>query len=423
MGQGKTMFMLGPAGTWEFATHKTPVVLRLDLVLNNEYSGGKSLSQILGPIYELYDSDQARLILYGFLAYKIMLLLLMGAIVGLIHSNGGKFWRRNTFWSVVDSILAVFLLIALTGLVTLATIDNSPKVSATGYASEVSPLEFMGIANRLGGDFKIPNGYVQNQLRGMEMVRRHRNGDVLFRDTFYVLLMSDIHGNRRGLEIVEDHFLADNPELFSAVILAGDVVHWGTAEEVLWTFKNWPVTDIPVFFVGGNHEDSGSMRQLQKLGFIHLRKAQLSGLVLLGQDDPLAYSFAMESNESVLEERSLQLAQAYNQSEPKPSLIVVHDIDQAKDVIEQAKNNGRQTVVVYGHFHELKTEQDGLNVLVQAGTAGASGFEAIGRDPGELYTFQILEYTRSPEPKLVGVYSYSYDDGNDSFYFTRTPID
>jgi predicted phosphodiesterase len=259
----------------------------------------------------------------------------------------------------------------------------------------------------------------------MELVKRQRNNSQLSQSVFYVLLMSDIHNNRAGLQIAQQQLLSSNPRLISAVLLAGDMVHLGSAEEAASVFKDWPRAKIPVFFVGGNHEGSGAMRELEKFGFIHLTTRSLGelGLVLAGQDEPLADSFAMASDDSALAESSLELLEYYQAADPKPSLVLVHDIQQAEALIEEARKQQKQLVVAYGHHHELKVEQSDTVVTVQAGTAGASGFEAIGRNPDMLYSYQILEFTKQDVPKLVGVYSYIYDDNNDAFNFSRTPID
>ena len=63
--------------------------------------------------------------------------------------------------------------------------------------------------------------------------------------------------------------------------------------------------------------------------------------------------------------------------------------------------------------------RSGSAVLVDAGTAGASGYEAIGSaspaPPAEpaarsraAYTFQLIDFSRTKAPSLVGVTTLSY---------------
>ena len=427
VGKGKTMFMLGPAGTWEFETQKTPIVLRVDLVLNNDYSGNREFWEIFKPIYDLYKSDTASRVLYEFVTYKVLLLLLLGSLVGFIHSNGGKHWKRNMAWNVFDGVLMMALVVTVVGMTTEATIDRSPKMSATGYASEASPLKLLSAAKELGGNFQIPNGYIRNQLHGVDVVSGQRayNGLSASSSVFYLMVIADLHGNRRGLEIAEEQFLSGDPQAFAAVLLPGDMVHYGTGEEAKAAFKSWPISGVPVFFDGGNHENAGAMYQLEALGYTKLtsQPVEISGLSVIGADDPLAYSFAMESNKQLLEQASEKLAEQWLACEPRPSLVMVHDLAQAEAVIEAANKEGQKLTVVYGHHHELSIETADGVVMVQGGSGGASGFEAKSREPNKPYTYQILEFEDQPEPNLVAVYSYSYNDETDAFTFTRTPID
>jgi hypothetical protein len=166
------------------------------------------------------------------------------------------------------------------------------------------------------------------------------------------------------------------------------------------------------------------MTQLEKLGYVRLSNnpTEAKGLLLLGADDPLAYTLAMDSDKQLLKEASDLLAEEWLSS-GQPPLVVVHDLAQAEAVVAEAKKGNHQVVVVYGHQHQLSIEQDRNVVLVQGGSAGASGFEAKGRDPDTPYTYQILEYANHTDPHLIGVYSFTYEDGDDSFAILHTPID
>jgi hypothetical protein len=78
--------------------------------------------------------------------------------------------------------------------------------------------------------------------------------------------------------------------------------------------------------------------------------------------------------------------------------------------------------------------EDGV-VLVDAGTAGASGYEAIGaasptsaptREPPagsrSVYTFQLIDFSRSAEPRLAAVTTVSYT-GTGRTVVTYTPFE
>ena len=56
----------------------------------------------------------------------------------------------------------------------------------------------------------------------------------------------------------------------------------------------------------------------------------------------------------------------------------MHDVRQAEDTIASAKAAGARLLVAYGNDHVAGVSSDDGVVLVDAGTAGASGYEAIG---------------------------------------------
>jgi predicted phosphodiesterase len=420
-GKGKVVFNLGPAGAWEFDTHKTPITLSVDYRLENRGSHGQELWQIFQPIYDLQKSKEGKRILVEFVVLKLTLLLLMGVVAGLI-SNGGK-----KHLGMLDGLVAAILVVAIMSGLTLATIDKSPRIKATGYASEAPPAKFLDLTKKLGGNFRIPDWYIRDQMRGMEIVakQRARTGSRDFsEEVFHVLVLADLHDNRRGLEIAKELFINNEQLNLTAILLVGDMVHFGSSAEAKAVFTNWPKAKVPVYFVGGNHEDTGAMTQLEKLGYVRLSNnpTEAKGLLLLCADDPLAYTLAMDSDKQLLKEASDLLAEEWLSS-GQPPLVVVHDLAQAEAVVAEAKKGNHQVVVVYGHQHQLSIEQDRNVVLVQGGSAGASGFEAKGRDPDTPYTYQILEYANHTDPHLIGVYSFTYEDGDDSFAILHTPID
>ncbi len=62
-------------------------------------------------------------------------------------------------------------------------------------------------------------------------------------------------------------------------------------------------------------------------------------------------------------------------------MLLVHDVRQAADTIASAQAEGAPLVVAYGNDHVAGVNDDDGVVQVDAGTAGASGYEAIGARP------------------------------------------
>ena len=215
---------------------------------------------------------------------------------------------------------------------------------------------------------------------------------------------------------------------FSAILLTGDIADFGQAFEAdlfAGFAKRMRQADMPVFYVNGNHESFRAMSEFEKLGFKSLNKqvATVDGLKLIGVDDPQSVSDNMASDEAMLKTDSETTAAMWSAfGSDVPQVLAVHDLAQAEDVIKLAKASKQNLTVVYGHNHKTSAETDGTVNLVGCGTAGASGFRAVGDDSSSQYTYQILEFSQSSSPALVAVTTLEYRGLNESFTFTYLPV-
>jgi hypothetical protein len=102
-------------------------------------------------------------------------------------------------------------------------------------------------------------------------------------------------------------------------------------------------------------------------------------------------------------------------------VVFVHDLRQAEDLPASAGDLGAPLLIAYGNDHVAGVSADDGVVLVDAGTAGASGYEAIGaaepqsaasREPSaasrDVYTFQLIDFSRADPSLLVAVTTVSY---------------
>ena len=112
----------------------------------------------------------------------------------------------------------------------------------------------------------------------------------------------------------------------------------------------------------------------------------------------------------------------------------MHDVRQAQDTIASARAAGASLLVAYGNDHVAGVSSDDGVVLVDAGTAGASGYEAIGaaspatsailEPPAgsrDVYTFQLIDFSRADPRQLVAVTTVSYAGGGRTVV-TYTPF-
>jgi hypothetical protein len=133
----------------------------------------------------------------------------------------------------------------------------------------------------------------------------------------------------------------------------------------------------------------------------------------------------------------VRLAALWRLEQPRADVLLVHDGRQAADMIAAAGDAGAQLVVAYGNDHVAGVRADGGVVQVDAGTAGASGYEAIGTASAspadgspeveppalsrDVYTFQLIDFARSDPRRLVAVTTVSYVPGGRTVV-TYTPF-
>jgi len=427
-GRGKVELNLGPAGVAEFYTHKTPVGIKMNLVLGKDPTNNQTPEEMIKSITREFEPDAIREFTW-FMATRIILLILLGMLIGVLISNGGGSWGKRMAWNAFDFGVIVIVATIIFSQVTYSTLDRSPKVKYTGYAAKYMPV-ILDIIRQPSGGFKIAAGSLDNSIGGMQTANRQAKRPRLAyeqNELTRILAISDVHDNFYGIALAESILDGDFGQ-FSAVLLTGDIADFGQAFEAD-LFKGFAnrmrKAQIPVLYVNGNHESVRAMTEFEKLGFKSLNQqtAQVNGLELFGADDPQSISDNMASDEAVLEANSKSIAVMWSEfGSDTPQVMAVHDLAQAEAVIELAKQSKQELTVVFGHNHKTSAETDGTVNLIGCGTAGASGFRAVGDDSDSQYSYQILEFSQSSDPALVAVTTLEYKGLNESFTFTYRPV-
>jgi len=414
---------LGPAGMVSFKAYKTPVNLRMDLVLNKDLINGQSLA-------DAWDSGVATFkpnaisAFYDFLFWRFFWLVLIGAAVGIEVTNGGKKWlmrlaRNVVIWAGIFALVAIVF-----AGVAYKTLDRTPEAKYTGPIAQFPKV--VNLIKKIGSDYKVGKNVLQNVIDGLTYVTYQIDNqpyaDISDPRT-RILIVSDVHDNLLGMKLAKDLLESKDPERFDAAILAGDITNFGTSVEAR-AFANQITSQIPIYMIGGNHEDSPAMATFQRMGYEILEGVpiHIGSLSVLGYSDPLASSYLIDSNEIMLEEYSRDMASWWNNYVSRPHVLVVHDIRQAEGIIEQAKKDQSDLTVVFGHDHLTSITQEGTVNLIGCGTAGASGFDEIGRNPDSPYSFQILDFSQGPNPKLLMVTTLSYEGQSGKLTAIYTPI-
>ncbi len=417
---GQLVLPLGPAGELSLRTHRTPVDVvmgyqlpaQTDAVI--EGSSASELPRLRGG---------ARAAFSRYLLGRVPWLLVAGVAAGMLVAGAAT--RRRLLWGAAGGAAAALLLGGAFALATYATLDRSPSVRYAGLASRVPEVLPLLRALSAGGDQSDRLSRLQNYLDGLEAVatdlttepRRPARADVV-----RLLLASDIHDNIFGARAAA-RLAAGGGEPVDAVLLAGDLTDRGTAEEAELFVRVFGAQDAPVLFVGGNHEDAPAMRAFRRAGFRELSytTATISGVTILGASDPVAAEPGVDSDEERLAAAAARLEDVWRLSLPPPRVVLVHDLRQAEGLPASARDQGAPLLIAYGNDHVAGvTTRDGV-VLVDAGTAGASGYEAIGAtepppaaspEPSaagrDVYTYQLIDFARAEPDRLVAVTTVSY---------------
>ena len=371
-----------------------------------------------------------------YLLSRIPWLLLLGAAAGVLV--GGVVSRRRLVWGATGGAAAAVLVGVAIALATYATIDRSPSVRYEGLAARVPELLPLISALSGGGDQSDRLGRLQDFIDGLEAVatelatepRRPARAEIV-----RLLLASDIHDNVFGARAAA-RLAAGGGVPVDAVLLAGDVTDRGTSEEAELVLRAFGTLDSTVVFVGGNHEDEPAMQVFARAGFLEMQDTVVSieGVTILGASDPVAHEPQVDSDEARLVAAAAQLAETWRLREPPPRVVLVHDLRQADDVVAAAKDLGAPLLLAYGNDHVAGVTTDDVVVFVDAGTAGASGYESIGgaspalragaEPPAgarDVYTFQLIDFSRDDPSKLVAVTTLSYG-GAGRTVVTYTPF-
>jgi predicted phosphodiesterase len=397
---GYTQFSLGPIGSVNFRTHAVPINLKMNLVLNRDITTGQDLPSTYKSKFSSFKYGAANAF-YVFLVLRVIAIALIGFATGMAisWSRGHWFRWRIVKWSIVCFVVPALVLIGISYL----TLDRTPKSSYTGQIAQDLSKTIPYFENIATG-YHLPVNMLQNFVNGAVILSDQMNSLDASKAAgtgTQILVASDIHDNVVGMQIVNQ--LVNTTDDFSAVILAGDITNGGYSWEAHLYDGSLNIGKKKVFFDGGNHENAGAMQAFQQMGYKLLgsQEVNIGGVTVIGQSDPTAYDSGLVATPTQLESSSESLAGDWYSYPDTPKVVVVHELAQAKEVIELAKANKRSLTVVYGHDHTASVKTEGTVTLVDCGTGGASGLDGVSR--GTVYSYQILDFSSGPNPRLTAV--------------------
>jgi predicted phosphodiesterase len=403
---GQIVMPLGPAGVLALDSHRTPVDVSVDYRLPDEVPSLNEAEQLLRGLPEFQTT--ARIAFRSFAFGKGLWLLGLGAGVGLLAVGPRR--RETILLAAGFGAVGALALGGAFALVTLATVDRTPEVRYAGLASNVPRLLplLRGLETQGAGRLDRLSEYVEGlQLVALNL-EREVEGTAAPDDVRRVLLFSDVHSNVYGMRYAS-RLARGGDQPVDLVLVAGDVTDSGAREEAELFVRLFTSAGAPVMMVGGNHEARPAMAVFAEaeIDALDWESASAAGLEVYGISDPVAFSPLVDSDEELLREQAERLAAAWPDMDP-PDVLLVHDVRQAEEAIRLAEDAGQPLVVAFGNDHVLAVDRRGSVVLVDPGTAGASGYGAVGRGEEIPYSFQLLDFSLEEQGRLVAVTSVTY---------------
>lgn len=427
---GHLIMPLGPAGELSLRTHRTPVDVIMDYRLPDQTVPVVD-GELAAQVPQLAGAREA---FVRYVVSRVPWLLLVGAAAGLLVV--GRHSLRGQIWGVAGGAAAALLLGIGLIVVSYATLDRSPSVQYAGLASRVPSMLPLVRALSGDGDQSDRLSRLQDYLDGLEAVatqltsepRRAERADVV-----RLLLVSDVHDNVFGVRAAA-RLAAGGGEPVDGVLLAGDITDRGSAQEAQLFLRVFGRRRAPMVLVGGNHEDVPALRVFRRAGFRVLDDAAttIAGVRIIGASDPMSVEPETSSDAGALALAGTRLADLWRLE--RPQVVLVHDRRQATDTMASAKDEGASVVIAYGNDHVAGVRRDDGIVEVDAGTAGASGYEAIGSAssraamgeelaPGlrDVYAYQLIDFARADPSRLTAVTTVVYVPGGRTVV-TYTPF-
>ena len=388
---GRLVMPLGPAGRVEMHAYRMP----LNVEVSYELAGQETLGDI-GRLTQDLPSVRASAVkaFVDFAISKIPWLVVLGISCGLLIVDRGPHLMRRLAVAAGIGVIGVAVVSgAVTGLA-YATLDRTPKVSYYGLARDL-PSVVTAVRNGSEalqrydldfGGFAAALETISRQLVGGASASQ---GD----DVVRLLLVTDVHINPVGSRLAA-RLARSEVEPVDAVLLGGDMTYFGTDPEARLFATTLGDPGVPVIVVGGNHESAPAMDYFAEVGWRVLDGAttDVGGVSIMGFSDPAADTAEIISSTDPMNQAAKAAAEAWSAAQPRPDVVLVHDVAQADGVIAAARSESSQLVVMHGHSHVVSLSREGSVTVVDGGTAGASSIIALGAAPNTPYTFQIVEF-------------------------------
>jgi predicted phosphodiesterase len=308
---------------------------------------------------------------------------------------------RTKWLKILAALLATVLAVGGSEFLALRTYESSALLAPTYSGALTLAPQLIGPAQTALDRIDKFRAELTRVVDGAARVYGSiQSGPLSPGDETRVLHISDIHLSPLGLAFAREVANAFDVDL---VIDTGDLTSFGTPAEALIT-SSIPKLGRPYVFVRGNHDSLSLQNEVAgepNAIVLDGQAREVEGLTIYGLGDPLFTPdkrAALDDEQSVAmvrtaEPRVLQGVEAL--AEP-PDIVAVHD-DRMAEVLA-----GRVPLVISGHFHVPSARADYGTVFLRAGSTGGAGATVFTQVGGVPLSAEILYFTRSDPPRLIG---------------------
>jgi predicted phosphodiesterase len=384
---GYTQLHLPPLGRVRARTHLPPLMLKAGLVNVNLDQLQQVLAMLKNEHFTASLRAEAFRILWIFLG-RLLLLAFAGGIAAPFF-----FGERDKRRLLAAGLAGMLMLAALLG-VSYATYQPLAFLNP----------EFEGILKAAPWMFGLlEETLFRVRSLGEQLGVIAANISVLFEQVerleplgtvdgmLKVAHISDLHNNPAGLDLVSQVIATFGVHL---VIDTGDITDFGTQIEAEIAS---PIEDfgIPYVFIPGNHDSpevTERLGQLENVTVIEEGIVTVRGLRIAGIADPSSRDTGMVvAPDPVLDDYGERLRRLVQEAEMKPHVAAAHHPRIAGAVLDHVD------VILTGHTHQLSIAERGDSVLINAGTAGASGIRGLQVRRETPFSLVLLHFDQNEE--------------------------
>jgi predicted phosphodiesterase len=409
----ETKVDLPPLGRLVADSHRGPVgfdvrVDRIDLRKAGALAG--ELARGSDPAARLradIDDDMAPL-LRGLVLRSIAVAMVAGVVVGLVLPR-----RRVRYVAATTAGSATFVLVA--GALAFSSFTPTSFDQPRFEGSLAAAPDIVNTVQRHIDEVSIVESRLEALSARLVGLYRSVEGAGAAPSTADVTLLhvADLHSNPVGIELVEQ--TAERFEV-DAIIDTGDLTSFGASLEEL-VVQRISRIDVPYYVVPGNHDHPRIRRALVEAGVQVLDPglARVGGIRILGVGDPTFTAdnqLSREHYKAAIEDGAEDLARRVQLTDP--DVVAVH----SARLLDAAL--GEFDVGVAGHVHRFDMTYEDGSVVLEVGSAGATGVGALAEAEDLPYQMQLLQFD---DGRLIAVDRLSFEGTDGEFRLERLLID